>query len=204
MVAKAYGGLRESHGLLFPLERTVDRRAAPTAGSRSARPAATNAARVRAVASRPRSRPPRRRASRFPARSPRGRPRPASAARSPSPCRRIRSSLERWSRSATRCGRWHCSRCSIASNRAGCGARRFRRSASTSGFFGFRRASLADRPGALPRLLGVGARYRCCRSLFLIASVYYGIKTWNGDDVRVPVVSSWIEERYPQEDASAR
>jgi uncharacterized membrane protein len=40
--------------------------------------------------------------------------------------------------------------------------------------------------------------------LFLIASVYYGIKTWNGDEVRVPVVSSWIEERYPQEDASAR
>jgi uncharacterized membrane protein len=40
--------------------------------------------------------------------------------------------------------------------------------------------------------------------LFLIASVYYGIKTWNGDEVRVPVVSSWIEERYPQEDANAR
>ncbi len=33
--------------------------------------------------------------------------------------------------------------------------------------------------------------------LFLIASVYYGIKTWNGDDVRVPVVGSWIDERMP-------
>lgn len=39
--------------------------------------------------------------------------------------------------------------------------------------------------------------------LFLVASVYYGIKAWNGDDVRVPVVSSWIDERYPQEDANA-
>jgi uncharacterized membrane protein len=34
--------------------------------------------------------------------------------------------------------------------------------------------------------------------LFLVASVYYGVKTWNGDDVRVPVVSSWIDERMPK------
>jgi uncharacterized membrane protein len=33
--------------------------------------------------------------------------------------------------------------------------------------------------------------------LFLVASVYYGIKTWNGDDVRIPVVTSWIDERMP-------
>jgi uncharacterized membrane protein len=33
--------------------------------------------------------------------------------------------------------------------------------------------------------------------LFLIASVYYGIKTWNGDDVRVPIVGDWIDERLP-------
>ncbi|HTU81346.1 MAG TPA: DUF4870 domain-containing protein [Candidatus Acidoferrales bacterium] len=33
--------------------------------------------------------------------------------------------------------------------------------------------------------------------LFLVASVYYGIKTWNGDDVRVPVISDWIDERLP-------
>ena len=31
--------------------------------------------------------------------------------------------------------------------------------------------------------------------LFLVASVYYGIKTWNGDDVRVPIVGDWIEEK---------
>jgi uncharacterized membrane protein len=40
--------------------------------------------------------------------------------------------------------------------------------------------------------------------LFLVASVYYGIKTWNGDDVRVPVVSSWLDERMPQGDTNAR
>lgn len=40
--------------------------------------------------------------------------------------------------------------------------------------------------------------------LFLVASVYYGIKTWNGDDVRVPVISSWIEDRFPQEETNSR
>jgi uncharacterized membrane protein len=40
--------------------------------------------------------------------------------------------------------------------------------------------------------------------LFLVASVYYGIKTWNGEDVRIPVVSSWLDERMPQSDANAR
>lgn len=33
--------------------------------------------------------------------------------------------------------------------------------------------------------------------VFLVASVYYGIKTWNGDDVRVPIVGDWIEEHLP-------
>ena len=40
--------------------------------------------------------------------------------------------------------------------------------------------------------------------LFLVASVYYGIKTWNGDDVRIPVVTSWLDERMPQGDTNAR
>jgi uncharacterized membrane protein len=39
--------------------------------------------------------------------------------------------------------------------------------------------------------------------LFLVASVYFGIKTWNGDDVRVPIVSGWIEDRFP-DDVSTR
>jgi hypothetical protein len=33
--------------------------------------------------------------------------------------------------------------------------------------------------------------------LFLVASVYFGIKTWNGDEVRVPIISGWIEDRLP-------
>jgi uncharacterized membrane protein len=31
--------------------------------------------------------------------------------------------------------------------------------------------------------------------LFLVASVYYGIKTWNGDEIRVPIIGDWIDER---------
>lgn len=38
--------------------------------------------------------------------------------------------------------------------------------------------------------------------LFLVASVYYGIKTWHGDDVRVPIVGDWIEERLPLDQPS--
>lgn len=41
-------------------------------------------------------------------------------------------------------------------------------------------------------------------AIFLVGSVYYGIKTWNGDDVRVPVVTSWLDERMPQGDANSR
>ena len=33
--------------------------------------------------------------------------------------------------------------------------------------------------------------------LFLVLSVYYGIKIWNGDEVRVPIVSDFIDERLP-------
>jgi uncharacterized membrane protein len=32
--------------------------------------------------------------------------------------------------------------------------------------------------------------------LFLVASVYFGIKTWNGDDVRVPIIGDWLEDRF--------
>jgi uncharacterized membrane protein len=40
--------------------------------------------------------------------------------------------------------------------------------------------------------------------LFLVASVYYGVKAWNGDDARIPVVSSWLDDRLPQGDTNAR
>lgn len=31
--------------------------------------------------------------------------------------------------------------------------------------------------------------------IWLVASVVYGIRVWNGDDVRVPLVSDWLDER---------
>ncbi len=31
--------------------------------------------------------------------------------------------------------------------------------------------------------------------VWLIATVVYGFKVWNGDDVRVPLVSDWLDER---------
>ena len=33
--------------------------------------------------------------------------------------------------------------------------------------------------------------------IFLVASVFFGIKVWHGDDVRIPVISDWIDERLP-------
>jgi uncharacterized membrane protein len=33
--------------------------------------------------------------------------------------------------------------------------------------------------------------------VWLVASVVYGIKTYNGEDVRIPIISDWIDERMP-------
>ena len=33
--------------------------------------------------------------------------------------------------------------------------------------------------------------------IFLVASVFFGIKVWHGDEVRVPVISDWLDERLP-------
>jgi uncharacterized membrane protein len=33
--------------------------------------------------------------------------------------------------------------------------------------------------------------------VFIIMSVYYGIKAWHGDDVRVPIISDWLDDRMP-------
>ena len=35
--------------------------------------------------------------------------------------------------------------------------------------------------------------------LFLVASVYYGIKAWNGDEIRVPIIGDWIDDRLATE-----
>ena len=33
--------------------------------------------------------------------------------------------------------------------------------------------------------------------LFLVSSVFFGIKAWHGDPVRVPIISDWLDERMP-------
>jgi uncharacterized membrane protein len=38
--------------------------------------------------------------------------------------------------------------------------------------------------------------------IYLIAIVVYGFKAWHGDEVRVPLLSDWLDQRWP-EDAAA-
>jgi uncharacterized membrane protein len=33
--------------------------------------------------------------------------------------------------------------------------------------------------------------------VFLVASVFYGIKVWHGEEVRVPIISDWLDDRIP-------
>jgi len=33
--------------------------------------------------------------------------------------------------------------------------------------------------------------------VFLVASVYFGVKAWQGQEVHVPIISDWIDERIP-------
>ena len=33
--------------------------------------------------------------------------------------------------------------------------------------------------------------------LFIVASVVYAFKVWQGDDVNVPIISDWVDERLP-------
>ena len=33
--------------------------------------------------------------------------------------------------------------------------------------------------------------------IFMVLSVYYGIRAWHGDDVHVPIVSDWLDDRLP-------
>ncbi len=32
---------------------------------------------------------------------------------------------------------------------------------------------------------------------FLVASVFYGIRTWQGEDVRIPILTDWLDEKLP-------
>jgi len=36
--------------------------------------------------------------------------------------------------------------------------------------------------------------------VWMVATVVYGVKVWNGDDVRVPLVSDWLDEREARRD----
>lgn len=33
--------------------------------------------------------------------------------------------------------------------------------------------------------------------IWVVASVYYGIKAWHGDDARIPIISDWLDDRMP-------
>ncbi len=33
--------------------------------------------------------------------------------------------------------------------------------------------------------------------IYMVMSIVYGIKAYNGDDVNIPIISDWIEERLP-------
>lgn len=33
--------------------------------------------------------------------------------------------------------------------------------------------------------------------VFVVLSVFYGIRAWHGDDVRVPIISDWLDDRMP-------
>lgn len=48
-------------------------------------------------------------------------------------------------------------------------------------------------------LLGISATLMLAFILpvFVVLSVYYGIKAWHGDDVRVPIISDWLDEKMP-------
>ncbi len=71
------------------------------------------------------------------------------------------------------------------------------------GFYAF--AGLLTLLAQIP-LLGISAwiLVPLLGPLFIVASVYYGIKTWNGDEFSVPVITSWIDERLAQSDTNAR
>jgi uncharacterized membrane protein len=33
--------------------------------------------------------------------------------------------------------------------------------------------------------------------VFLVAATFFGIKAWQGEDVHVPIISDWIEDKLP-------
>ena len=39
--------------------------------------------------------------------------------------------------------------------------------------------------------------------IYIVACVVYGFKVWQGEDVRVPIVSDWLDQRWPEDGHSA-
>ena len=39
--------------------------------------------------------------------------------------------------------------------------------------------------------------------VYIVASVIYGFKVWHGEDVRVPIVSDWLDQRWPEDGHSS-
>lgn len=39
--------------------------------------------------------------------------------------------------------------------------------------------------------------------IYLIAITVYGFKAWHGDEVRVPLISDWLDERWPEDATTA-
>ena len=115
----------------------------------------------------------------------------------------IRRNRERSYRSAIRCGRSRL--ISLLDPKQ---SRQLRRQAFQAlgfnvGFFGF--GALLSLFAQVP-FLGFSAwvLVPLLVPFFLVASVYYGIKTWNGEDVRIPIVTSWLDERMPYGDTKSR
>lgn len=44
---------------------------------------------------------------------------------------------------------------------------------------------------------GAGFLWALILPIFVVFSVLYGIRAWHGDDVHVPIISDWIDDRLP-------
>lgn len=50
----------------------------------------------------------------------------------------------------------------------------------------------------LPLLnIGAGLLLALMLPIFVVLSVYYGIKVWHGESVHVPIVGDWLDEKLP-------
>jgi len=78
-------------------------------------------------------------------------------------------------------------------------SRRLRKHAYQALGFNFGMAGLfwvLDFIGRIP-ILGWSAEVLLAFILpvFVVLSIYYGIKAWHGDDVHVPIISDWLDDR---------